>query len=282
MKKVLVLALVVAFASSSAMAVRVVTLESVKDVGLWGNSGTPTDASGSNRGLGGRMDITTTGVGNSSLVQFDLSGVLLPGETISAGVVNLYGARGGGTNGIQVVGYPVAAPWVEGLGTTGGVVGSTGFPWGDAATGDVCYDYKSIGSVIVAATFGNYKVADHAIADHTAWVAGGCKGIGTDVLVTKMIDETVNNGSFSLGTLINGFTVLPAGVGVLNQWAAGTLDNNGISMWSPNVGDGKWDVRAGTRELAGAEPELVLTIIPEPATMCLLGLGAIALIRRRK
>ena len=56
-----------------------------------------------------------------------------------------------------------------------------------------------------------------------------------------------------------------SGTGSLDQWGSGDIDTTG-----------------GILIFADGTPNAVFTAIPEPATMCLLGLGALGMLRKRK
>ena len=77
--------------------------------------------------------------GDEIFIQFDLSGVT---QQIVAATLNLYWVMNEGT-GItaDLVAYPLAAPWQEGIGNSG-VVGGTGWPWGPASVGDTSFRFK--------------------------------------------------------------------------------------------------------------------------------------------
>ena len=94
-------------------------------------------------------------------------------EVIQTAVVQLKEAKGDRYSyTMHVLAYPLAGSWQEGTGTTGGVVGSTGFPWGPAAVGDAVYLYSQATEVgladqypsLVAAGWTGYVVATNGVA----------------------------------------------------------------------------------------------------------------------
>ena len=277
MKHLVAVSLVVLLvAAGSALAERTVALNAVKDSGMYGAAA----GGNSNRGDGGRWDINVTG-DDGGLLQFDFSGVTLAaGESISAVTLECFSASGGpSTFDWTLVAYPLVDPWVEGDGTTGGTSGSTGYPWGPATEGDAVYNYKVVSAVAANAGFGGYDTATAG----TAWNTPGGRGIGSDVLDRKMMDWAMSGSQYwSPPTSYGVMDFTAGGVAVVDEWVAGTLDNNGFSIWAAD-GTGEW--RAASREnVTGGVAVLELTIVPEPATMGLLGLGTLGLaaLRRRR
>ena len=275
MKKPIVLVLVMLFVASSAMA-RTVTLEAVKDNGVYGG----VQSGPANRGIGGRMDCTAAAVGPhaASLIQWDLTNILGPGEYVSAASLETFAARNGGSNGLNVVMYPMADAWQEG---TGGPSGSTAWGWGDTATGDPCYDFKSVATLTTGTgSFASYQVG----ATGTAWAGGfgPMSPTGGDLVNTKMLDQVLSGDSYSVaGDTVFVKPLDAAGVTVVDGWAKGTTTNNGVVLFPANNG-AYWETRMATREL-GYAAELTLTIVPEPTSLVLLGIGGVlALVRRRK
>jgi hypothetical protein len=137
------------------------------------------------------------------------------------------------------------------------------------------YNYRVVTDVVFDAGFG-YDVANAG----TGWGVAGGKGVGTDVGTNPLIDQVVSNSWGLQGDSAFVLDFLPAGVGQLNDWATGAASNYGMTLWA--VAGTHGFSAYGTRELAGAEPILTLTIIPEPMTIVLLGIGGVALMRRRK
>jgi hypothetical protein len=283
MRNVVAAALVLLIvAAGSVFAATVETLNPVKDSGMY----YPHSGGNTNRGIGGRFDVGgAAGEDDNALLMFDLSSVVVPvGEKIVSATLQFKTASSSAYNfNMDVVAYPLAADWQEGVGTTGGVSGSTGFPWGPASVGDAVFNYSSVTAVAPDAAFGGYDVATAG----TAWNSPGGRGVGTDVLDRLLIDETwVRPQSVSpVGTPLDPLTFTAEGLAVLNEWQQGTLANYGLNIWRTVDNGSGSSARIGSRELAGAEPELILTIgVPEPATMGLLALGSLGLaaLRRRR
>lgn len=240
-------------------ATRVVVLEPIKDSGMYGLV-----ASGnSNRGAGGRFDVRAddpTEV-NSVLMQFDLSGVLSPGEHIESATLELFSVReeAGLTWDLEMKAYPLLDLWVEGIGTTDGIGGSTDYPWGPASVGDAVYSYKQVSTVAPDPGFGNYDVATGGVA----WTVGGARGVGTDVSSELIIDQDTTGTGYAVGTSLCVLDFTAAGVTVLNEWAIGTRNNYGFSLFPGAGGVGYWGV--GTKEYSNSSchPKLTLSIVPD-------------------
>ena len=273
--KTTVLVLTLLFAVTGA-AIAEVTLLPTKDSGMYAAV-----ASGnSNRGLGGRFDLGGGSAGDGVLLQYDLTSVLGAGESIQSAVIKMYAARGTGLQPwtMNVVGYDLANAWVEGIGTTGGVVGSTGYPWGDCTVGDAVFNYASVSAVVADAGFGGYDVATAG----TAWNAGGARDVGSDVGSNLLVSGTMTGGSISTDLYLGEADFSAAGVSLLNTWAAGGGSNNGLSLWTLDDSVGTALPVASIEHTGARGAELVLTIVPEPMTMALRAVGGLALFRRRR
>ena len=272
-----VVLLVVLAAHSIAEGQSTIVLKSVKDGGLYAAAGD----GNSNRGDDGRMDFNTAGDG--VLVQFDLSGVLGPGESISAATLELFAARSSNTHDFQLVGYPLGAAWGEGVGNSG-ISGGTGFPWGPASVGDAVYNFKDVTDVGAGnAPFDSTDVANAGVA----WNTPGGQGIGTDVVDRILFDVAI--AADGAGDEAEPYTPIDfnaSGISVLNDMANGAMTNNGFNLFTTggNV-DGGNGWRIATRELAARRgtdsfaPTLTMTVVPEPGSMSMALFGILALFR---
>ncbi len=85
-------------------------------------------------------------------------------------------------------------------------------------------------------------------------------------------------------TLGGTFGIAPAAQGTPLSLATINLGSDqGELFFSPNGAGGTFDVNATVADASGAEYEMVGTfVVPEPATMSLLGLGGLAVLRRRR
>ena len=289
MKKLTVLVLVMLFLASSAMA-RTVTLTPTRDLGLY------TDGTGgNNRGYGGRMDIggSAVGLGHGALVAFDLSGVtLVGGEYISAVDLKVYSVKDSGwKGGVTVAGHAMLKQWQEGTGTTwvsgSPVRGSTGYPWGDCVVGDSSYNYQAATTIepppgTFSSGGNNYREATAG----TAWGAVGARGLGSDVETTPLFSKALTGNGVLINQLEETFNFTTYGVSVVQKWEAATQANYGISMWDSAGSGNRIEITTldfNWANAANTQPELILTIIPEPASWSLLVIGGLlALIRRRR
>lgn len=68
---------------------------------------------------------------------------------------------------------------------------------------------------------------------------------------------------------------------LVQSWVDGGADNHGMAiMRDPN--ESPWPYFRSRNNDGGNNPELVVNAVPEPASMAVLGLGAAALLRRRR
>jgi len=322
-----VLAAVCSLQSAEAGVVEVVTLKADRDLGLYAIESAPVGAPGilgTNRGLGGRMDFSGTatnngdptdptiwtpgGPGQNGLMSFDLSSLSLqPGDSIASAELNIYRLGAGYGFDVDLVAYPLREAWSEGNGTTGGVSGSTGFPWGPTQVGDTVRSFRVVDTVVPGEGIWGGNGFD-AAATGVAWDLPGALRVGSDMVNRKMFTqrrtqgfanqadgESMFSGSDGRFPAENGLEFSQDGLDVLTDWENGTLANNGLNLFfetdygDPRIGSStgagsSW--RATTRENSSGEsspgvpnvagwaaPDLVIEIhrVPEPATLVLLG-----------
>jgi phosphodiesterase/alkaline phosphatase D-like protein len=237
---------------------RTVVLGPSKDSGLYGLV-----ASGnSNRGAGGRFDLRADDPVNvnSALMQFDLTDVLAAGERIESARLDLFSVRLEAALAwdLQIRAYPLLAHWVEGMGTTDGVAGSTDYPWGPVSIGDAVYSYRQVTAAAPDAGFGGYEVATAGVP----WAVPGARGAGGDISDEAILDLRISGTGYGVGQKVLSASFTEVGVNVLNGWATGTRANHGFSLFPLNGGTGYLGI--GTREYpdTGCRPVLTLMIVP--------------------
>ncbi len=265
-----------------------ISVTSVRDLGLYTQVWAPVAApgvAGSQRGAGGRMDAagdSAAGGNATSLISFDLSGVVPVGEVIVSATLDLYSARSASWDANVVV-YPMAVSWTEGSGTSNGTPGDTGFPWGDAAVGDSVYSFQSTATV-VSSENPPLAVPVMVAATGTAWNTPGAQGIGTDLLNRQMFSGGVAGSAGGSGELLGSLALSTDGIAVLNEWADGSLVNNGLNVFFDAGTTTNWPI--ATREFVDTADEfaprlVIVTAVPEPSTTMLLALAGVLGLGRR-
>ncbi len=104
--------------------------------------------------------------------------------------------------------------------------------------------------------------------------------LGGSVALRGTLRDNLDAG----GTVLGSLTMTAAGsysidiTDLYNSWVANPHDNHGLVFVGPN--DGNASRYAGFSSNDGAAP--TITSIPEPATLCLLAVGGVAALRRRR
>jgi len=119
----------------------------------------------------------------------------------------------------------------------------------------------------------------YKIQNTGAWAGGvnGCGVAGTDY-TTNLVGRTVSTNTTA--EWIN----ITLDASVVQNWITNPSQNYGIILTAPSATAGSGQVAYfNSSENALYGPELVLQVIPEPATIGMLGLGAfMTIILRRK
>ena len=260
-----------------------ITLDASRDALL--QAGNP----GSNDGNGGKCYIgAAQGVTSADTVVmgWDFTGITLgPGEYVQSASLKFY-SSGSGSNFTWDLGlYPLKKTWQEGIGAPSGGYGSTNYPWGPASVGDAT---------------ATYQVVTETVADATGWIALATAGTAWDGLGASGDADSDKTKPMTTGQWIGDLVSIQMPLGnvvplsadgllVIEDWITGALDNNGVVMIVTGA-RAAGAMHLATREYmsGGNAPgpyaaELTFEIVPEPASMVLLGLGGLGvLIRRRR
>ena len=141
-------------------------------------------APGSNRGLGGQHYWDN---GDTMLLKFDLSG-LSPGMVVKAGTLELFSGHEGPYDfNWQVTAHAMRVDWQEGIGTTDGVYGSIGYPWGPASLGDATFAYRQV-TATGSTGWGSGAIVGIA---GIPWEVPGALGTNQDCFPDLLIDQAV-------------------------------------------------------------------------------------------
>lgn len=113
------------------------------------------------------------------------------------------------------------------------------------------------------------------------WTTPGGEAAGTTgVQWTNPYSTTAVNAGTGYAYIDMDVTLL------VQQWQAGTFSNFGFALASPLGSTLDYTSSEGTRRgeagTFGDTPQLVITTVPEPASLCALGIGAVALLKRRR
>lgn len=287
MKRATILAIVVLLAASGSLTAATVTLDAARDTqlmdaGCGGNS---------NKGHGGKYYYSVpVGVesGDTVLLSWDFSGISLDtGEYVASGALTLYCAGGASNYDLQVDCYPLLKTWGEGTGMPPDGFGGSGYPWGPCQVDDSCQNYQIVQTTQVT---GDAWV--ELATGGVAWHAPGATGDNDCDKTRQIVDAILAGGPVGgLGDSLGTMPLTAAGCGVVEDWIDGGLTNNGLVMILTGIRDPSSVMHLGTRETGCIGPaacpglaaaELTLEIVPEPATLLLLGIGGVGLMLRRK
>ncbi|RKY23164.1 MAG: hypothetical protein DRP62_06455 [Planctomycetota bacterium] len=178
----------------------------------------------------------------SALVKFDLTDQLPPNAEIQSATLSL---------------------WVYQL------VDMTGNDWLDVAPYRVRH-YKD---------WAEYDATWHIFKGSSLWATPGCESTTGDRFANPDDDPI----RFTKDSGVNRYYHWDVTSSV-QDWYAGTQNNNGwlIRIVEHDGGSEGISLNAKESDVPDYRPYLTITYIPDPATICLLGLGALALVRKRR
>lgn len=194
---------------------------------------------------------------NYVLYKFDLSTLAgLSGGTINLAQLRLYhiGGNGGGSGG-QALGQLLSHDWIEGTkdNTYPGAAGGASFTHPAGVN-----------------TTANRNAANGTATPWASW------GAGSDSNFSPANDGG-NNAASAWGGGGSNYTVWDV-TGIVASWADGSLPNYGFEQAGNNF---TWQMSESGSQF---QPVLFIdyTPVPEPATMALLVLGSLTMLRRRQ
>lgn len=236
----------------------VVTIGTTQDTTIYGNN--------VNNSAGGAIGMFSGTDGNSSvkraLAEFDIADNVPAGSTITGVQLTLFLAQVAGnvTSGTATIGlHRLTDSWGEGTTGAGQLISADGQGFA-ANTGDATWANRFFSST-----------------SPTPWTSAGGDFIST-VSASTVVGATVNTGYSWLST--------PTLVADVQGWLDTPSTNFGWLLQNADEVDMKTFRAFYTREESNSalQPQLQITYtaVPEPDSLSLLGLGALALFHRRR